>query len=443
MKFDTVVTEDFEPPSIGVMPVSPETTALHSNTKVATLRRVYSSPKFKTGQKTTFFRKKYYPEVSSVEWNNWQWQLRNRIRDLDGLKQIINLTDNEINAIGLSESGLPLNITPYYASLIDRDNPDHSIRRAVVPVTAESILSYGETEDPLGEDADSPVHGLVHRYPDRVLFLVTDFCSSYCRYCTRSRMVGMSQCPVSDRSRWEKAISYISENRSIRDVLLSGGDPLTLPDESLEWLLSSLRKIEHVEMIRIGTKVPVVLPQRITPSLTRMLKKYHPLWMSIHFTHPEELTPETAQACERLADAGIPLGSQTVLLSGINDNVETIKSLVHGLLKIRVKPYYLYQCDPIPGSSHVRTSVEKGLEIINGLRGHTTGYAIPAYVIDAPGGGGKIPLLPDYITGRDGDDLLLTNYKGGQYRYPDPGGRIGYEGYRFKGGPAMEQVPMP
>lgn len=442
MKFDTVITEDFEPPSIGVMPVSQETKALHSKPKVATLRRVYSSPKFKAGQKTAFFRKRYYSEVSSVEWNNWQWQLRNRIRDLESLKQIINLTDDEINAIGLSESGLPLNITPYYASLIDRDNPNHPIRRAVVPVTAESILSYGEDEDPLHEESDSPVPGLVHRYPDRVLFLVTDFCSSYCRYCTRSRMVGMSQSPVSDRTRWEKAINYISENKSIRDVLLSGGDPLTLSDESLEWLLSNLRKIEHVEMIRIGTKVPVVLPQRITPSLTRMLKKYHPLWMSIHFTHPEELTPETAQACERLADAGIPLGSQTVLLSGINDNVETIKSLVHGLLKIRVKPYYLYQCDPIPGSGHVRTSVEKGLEIINGLRGHTTGYAIPTYVIDAPGGGGKIPLLPDYITGRDEDDLLLTNYRGGEYRYPDPGGRIGFEGYRFKGGPAMEQVPV-
>ncbi len=442
MKFDTVITEDFEPPSIGVMPVSPEK-ALHSKAKVTTLRRVYSSPKFKTGQKTVLFRKKYFPEVASVEWNNWQWQLRNRIRDLESLKQIINLSDDEIKAIGLSASGLPLNITPYYASLIDRDNPDHPIRKAVVPVTAESILSYGEDEDPLHEDSDSPVHGLVHRYPDRVLFLVTDFCSSYCRYCTRSRMVGMSQSPVSDKSRWEKAINYISGNKSIRDVLLSGGDPLTLSDESLEWLLSSLRKIDHVEMIRIGTKVPVVLPQRITPSLTRMLKKYHPLWMSIHFTHPEELTPETAQACERLADAGIPLGSQTVLLSGINDNVETIKSLVHGLLKIRVKPYYLYQCDPIPGSGHVRTSVEKGLEIINGLRGHTTGYAIPTYVIDAPGGGGKIPLLPDYITGRDGDDLLLTNYKGGQYRYPDPGGMIGFNGYRFKGGPAREQVPVP
>ena len=440
MKIETLSDEDFEPPSLGVKTIPLESKNLPEKTKVTTLRRVTSTPKFKTSQKTALFRKKYYPAVSSAEWNDWHWQLKNRIRDIDTLRQITNLSGDEIKAIGLSENGLPLNITPYYASLIDRDNPEHPVRKAIVPVTAESVMSYGEAEDPLGEDTDSPVQGLVHRYPDRVLFLVTDFCSSYCRYCTRSRMVGGSHCPVSDKTRWEKAINYIAENKSIRDVLLSGGDPLTLSDESLEWLLSSIRKIDHVEMIRIGTKIPVVLPQRITPALTRMLKKYHPLWMSIHFMHPEELSPETAQACERLADAGIPLGSQTVLLKGINDSVDTIKSLVHGLLKIRVKPYYLYQCDPIPGSGHVRTSVEKGLEIINGLRGHTTGYAVPTYVIDAPGGGGKIPMLPDYIEGRDGDDLLLRNYRGGVYRYPDPGGQIGAEGYRFKGGPAPEKA---
>ncbi len=440
MKTEKAANEDHEPPSPGIIPVPSDFNDLSANKKVTTLRRVCSHPKFKTGHKTSHFRKKYFPEVTSVEWNSWQWQLKNRIRDLESLSKFINLTQDEIDAIGLSGNGLPLNITPYYASLMDRDNPDHPIRKAVVPVTAEALMSYGEAEDPLGEDSDSPMHGLVHRYPDRVLFLVTDFCSSYCRYCTRSRMVGADHCIMTDRARWEKAIKYIAEHDCIRDVLLSGGDPLTLSDESLEWLLSNLRQIDHVEMIRIGTKVPAVLPQRITPALTRMLKKYHPLWMSIHFMHPEELTPETSQACERLADAGIPLGSQTVLLGGINDNVETIKSLVHGLLKVRVKPYYLYQCDPIPGSGHVRTSVEKGLEIINGLRGHTTGYAVPTYVIDAPGGGGKIPLLPDYIEGREGDDLLLTNYRGGRYRYPDPGGRIGSPGYRYAGGPSREQV---
>jgi lysine 2,3-aminomutase len=224
---------------------------------------------------------------------------------------------------------------------------------------------------------------------------------------------------------WEKAIAYIEATPSVRDVLLSGGDALTLSDEALGWLLGRLRRIPHVEFLRVGTKVPVVLPQRITQALTRMLKRFHPLWMSIHFTHPEELTPEVAQACGRLADAGIPLGSQTVLLAGVNDDVETMKRLVHGLLRIRVKPYYLYQCDPIVGSSHFRTPVSRGLEIIRGLRGHTTGYAVPTYVIDSPGGGGKVPLLPDYVVGHDGENLLLRNYQGHTYRYPDPDSRLG------------------
>jgi len=340
---------------------------------------------------------------------------------------LITLSADETEAI-TAKGQLPLAITPYYASLLDKDNPRQPIRRTVVPVTTEQIVSPGEAEDPLGEEHDTPVPGLVHRYPDRVLFLVTDFCSTYCRYCTRSRMVGNGKKEGFDVRRWERAIAYIESSPSVRDVLLSGGDPLTLSDESLEWLLSRLRRIPHVELIRIGTKVPVVLPQRIMPSLTRMLKKYHPLWMSIHVTHPDELTAETSQACERLADTGIPLGSQTVLLSGINDDVPTMKRLVQGLLKIRVKPYYLYQCDPILGSAHFRTPVEKGLEIIQGLRGHTTGYAVPTYVIDAPGGGGKIPLLPDYVAGRDGDDLLLRNYEGHIYRYPDSTGPVGREG---------------
>jgi lysine 2,3-aminomutase len=259
----------------------------------------------------------------------------------------------------------------------------------------------------------------VHRYPDRVLFLVTRFCSTNCRYCTRSRIVGSEHGQAGMKHCWQQAIDYIESTPRVRDVLVSGGDPLTLSDEKLEWLLSRLRKIPHVEMIRVGTKVPVVLPQRITPALARILKRYHPLWMSIHFTHPRELTLETAAACIRLADAGIPLGSQTVLLAGINDNVDTMKALVHGLLRIRVKPYYLYQCDPILGSAHFRTPVQKGLEIIAGLRGHTTGYAVPTYVIDAPGGGGKIPLLPDSVVGRKGEDLVLRNYQGRVFRYPD------------------------
>ncbi len=293
----------------------------------------------------------------------------------------------------------------------------------MIPVTDEYLQCPGEAEDPLGEDKDSPVPGIVHRYPDRVLFLVANSCASNCRYCTRSRMVeNPDSSSIFFQSQWEQAIAYIDAHDEVRDVLLSGGDPLTLSDEKLDWLLSRLRRIPHVEFLRIGTKVPVVMPQRITNSLARVLKRSHPLWVSIHFTHPDELTPETNEACARLADAGIPLGSQTVLLAGINDSVDTMKRLMHGLLKARVKPYYLYQCDPIVGSSHFRTPVQKGLEIIQGLRGHTSGYAVPSYVIDAPGGGGKIPLLPEYLVGRDGDDLVLRNYQGLHFRYPDPRG---------------------
>jgi len=279
------------------------------------------------------------------------------------------------------------------------------------------LVSQGEEHDPLGEDNHSPVPGLVHRYPDRVLFLVTDYCSSYCRYCTRSRIVGRRK--SHSPARWQKAIAYIANNPAIRDVLLSGGDPLTMADEQLDWLLGRLQQIPHVEMIRIGTKAPMVLPQRITPELVAMLKKHHPLWVSIHCTHPDELTPEATKACAMLADAGIPLGSQTVLLSGINDSVDTMRRLMHGLVKIRVKPYYLYQCDPIIGSAHFRTPVSKGLEMYQALRGHTSGYAVPNYVIDAPGGGGKIPLIPETVVGREGNDLLIRNYEGKVYRYPD------------------------
>jgi lysine 2,3-aminomutase len=276
----------------------------------------------------------------------------------------------------------------------------------------------GEAEDPLGEEHQSPVHGLVHRYPDRVLLLVTDFCSTYCRYCTRSRLVGQGDLSPS-RERLEAAFAYIRQATQVRDVLISGGDPLTLSDEKLEWILSNLRAIPHIEIIRMGTKIPAVLPQRITPQLTRMLRKYHPLWMSLHFTHPDECCYETERACSMLADAGIPLGSQTVLLKGINDNAPTMKSLMHGLVKMRVRPYYIYQCDPINGSGHFRTPVAKGVEIIRALRGHTTGYAVPTYVIDAPGGGGKIPVMPDYVTGREGNDITLQNYEGKSYQYPD------------------------
>jgi len=365
------------------------------------------------------FRSRHFPETTIAEWNDWRWQLRNRITTTEQLEKIITLTDSERQALQRHSATLPFAITPYYASLVSPHNPQDPIRRAVVPVVNELVVSRGEAHDPLGEDSHTPVPGLVHRYPDRVLFLITDYCSNYCRYCTRSRMVGRSRDTTSCKQRWEKAFAYIEKNSEIRDVLLSGGDPLTLPDETLEYILKRLRSIKHVELIRIGTKTPAVLPQRITGQLTRMLKRYHPLWISIHTMHPAEQTREMKKACERLADAGIPLGSQTVLLAGINDDVPTMKRLMQGLVRMRVKPYYLYQCDPIVGSAHFRTTVAKGLEIYQGLRGHTTGYAVPTYVIDAPGGGGKIPLLPETCLGRDGSDILLKNYEGNTYRYPD------------------------
>ncbi len=369
------------------------------------------------------FKRRFFPGVTRAQWNDWHWQLRNRVTGAEALGHFLRLSPAESAALGGEGKHLPLSITPYYLGLVDPLDPAQAIRRCVVPTTNEALRTKGEADDPLGEEHDTTTPGLVHRYPDRVLFLATGFCSVYCRYCTRSRLVGSHGAGCRhNRPNLERALAYIEAHPEVRDVLISGGDPLTLADERLEWLLSRLRRIPHVEILRIGTKAPVVLPQRITPALTKMLRRYHPLFMSIHFTHPDELTPEVATACGRLADAGIPLGSQTVLLKGINDQVATMTRLMQGLLKIRVRPYYLYQCDPISGSAHFRTPVNKGLEIIQGLRGHTTGYAVPTYVIDAPGGGGKVALYPEAVLGRRDDDLLLTNYQGGTYCYPDPTG---------------------
>jgi lysine 2,3-aminomutase len=382
--------------------------------------------RFPVGPKTRAFRKRYFPDVDPAQWNDWRWQARNRIRSLEQLGRVFQLSQDEADAVARHQGSLPLGITPYYASLMSRDDPSEALRRTHIPVSTEYVKTPGEADDPLGEDGHSAVPGLVHRYPDRVLFLATGFCSTYCRYCTRSRMVGDAGGEYSfSRPQWEDALNYIADNPQIRDVLISGGDPLTLSDERIDYLLGRLRGIKHVEFVRLGTKVPAVLPMRVTRSLIKVLRRHHPLWMSIHFTHPTELSPEVTEAVTRLADAGIPLGSQTVLLKGINDSVETLKTLYHGLLMRRVRPYYLYQCDPITGSSHFRTSVNKGLEIMQGLRGHTTGYAVPTYVIDAPGGGGKIPLLPNYVAGREGDDLILKNFEGNIYRYTDPGGTVG------------------
>ena len=427
MENETLFNEDAEPPgpSAGLVVVPNKTTnffSLTTNNHLPSLAK--SKPErlyfpFKDSPRSRAFRKKHYPDISRIEWFDWRWQFQNAIRHVQTLDAMVHLSDNERQAMMHPSGDLPVAITPYYASLISPEDPSSPLRRCVIPVVDECLHTKGEEEDPLGEDADSPVPGIVHRYPDRVLFLVTDICSTYCRYCTRSRIFGRQHQCFIDLAKWESALDYIASNPNIRDVLLSGGDPLTLSDDRLEWLLSRLKEIPHVELVRIGTKVPVVMPQRITPALVSMLKKCHPLWMSIHVTHPDELTPEMSAACIRLADAGIPLGSQTVLLAGINDSVSTMTRLVHGLLQIRVRPYYLYQCDPIPGSSHFRTPISKGLEIIQGLRGHTTGYAVPTFVVDAPGGGGKIPLLPEYAIGWDKGDLMMRNYEGNIFRYPD------------------------
>jgi lysine 2,3-aminomutase len=370
-------------------------------------------------EKTKEFIRKYFPNVSFQEWNNWHWQIRNSFTSFNSLNTFLQLSEEE-KLVSEKATNLPVRITPYYASLLSCVDDLQPLRRTMVPVNDELKVSKGEASDPLGEHTHNKVNCIVHRYPDRVLFLVTEFCSAYCRYCTRTHMVAKSEKNHTRRAEWDKAIDYITQHTEVRDVLLSGGDPLTLADSQIEYLLSKLRAIPHVEIIRIGSKVPVVLPQRITPSLVKILKKFHPLFISIHFTHYEELTDETKFACNRLADAGIPMGSQTVLLKGINDSIHVYTKLTHELLKVRVRPYYLYQCDPILGSAHFRTSVEKGLEIIKGIRGFTSGYAIPHYVIDAPGGGGKIPILPDYNQGKDDDgNLVLKNFEGKTYKYPD------------------------
>jgi lysine 2,3-aminomutase len=382
--------------------------------------------RFPVGSDSRAFYRRFYAGTTAAEWNDWRWQMRTRIRSLEELARIFRLSEDEYAAVARHKGALPVGITPYYASLMDLTDAGEPLRRTHITSGGEYVRGPGEDDDPLSEDHDTVVPGLVHRYPDRVLFLVTGTCSTYCRYCTRSRLVGNPGGEYQfSRGQWEQALAYLEAHTEVRDVLLSGGDPLTLSDDKLDWLLGRLRAIKHIEFLRIGTKMPVVTPQRVTRGLVRVLKKYHPLWMSIHFTHPRELTREVAEATARLADAGIPLGSQTVLLKDINDTPATMTSLMHGLLKLRVKPYYLYQVDPISGSAHFRTPVEKGLEIIKALRGHTTGYATPIFCIDAPGGGGKIQLAPDPVVGRDGDDLLLRNFEGKIYKYPDPHGTLG------------------
>ncbi len=360
----------------------------------------------------------HWTDTPESDWNSWTWQMRHRLTRLEDLESRMTLTREERAGVLLTGKKLAMGITPHYFNLIDINDPDCPIRRQVIPRLEESLINPLEMSDPCGEDASMPVPGLVHRYPDRVLFLVTDRCASYCRYCTRSRVVSGVGIQSLDTD-FEEAFQYLEKHEEIRDVLLSGGDPLLLSDQKLEAVLSRLRSIPHIEFIRIGSRIPIFMPQRITPELCAMLRTYHPLWLSIHTNHPKEITSEVKAALERLSDSGIPIGNQAVLLKGINNDAAVLKKLFHRLLMCRVRPYYLYQCDLITGSAHLRTSIREGLEIMDQLRGSTTGYAIPQYVVDGPGGGGKIPLNPDYILAHTQDRLVLRNYKGDIYEYPE------------------------
>ena len=360
-----------------------------------------------------------FTDVPDELWNDWHWQVANRIETLEDLKKYISLTPEEEEGVAKCLGTLRMAITPYYLSLINPNAPYDPVRRQCIPSAAELYQAPEDQLDPLHEDTDSPVPGLTHRYPDRVLFLITDQCSMYCRHCTRRRFAGQHDTAVPD-CQIEKCLDYIRNHTEVRDVLLSGGDALMQSDEKLEYIISELRKMPHVEIVRLGSRTPVVMPQRITPELCAMLKKYHPVWLNTHFNHPNEITEESKRACEMLADAGIPLGNQSVLLAGVNDCVHVMKKLVQDLVRIRVRPYYIYVCDLSMGLTHFRTPVSKGIEIIEGLRGHTSGYCIPTFVVDAPGGGGKTPVMPNYVISQTPRKTILRNFEGVITTYTEP-----------------------
>ncbi|MGH4138576.1 lysine 2,3-aminomutase [Clostridium sp.] len=360
-----------------------------------------------------------FKDVTDEQWNDWKWQVKNRIETVDELKKYIPLTEDEEKGARQCVETLRMAITPYYLALIDPSDPHDPIRKQAIPTALELHQAGADLLDPLHEDADSPVPGLTHRYPDRALILITDMCSMYCRHCTRRRFAGQSDSSM-PMDRIDKAIEYIRDTVQIRDVLLSGGDALLVSDDKLEYIIKKLREIPHVEIIRLGSRVPVVMPQRITPKLVNMLQKYHPIWLNTHFNHPNEITEESKLACERMANAGIPLGNQTVLLRGVNDCTHVMMDLVHELVKIRVRPYYIYQCDLSMGLEHFRTPVSKGIEIIEALRGHTSGFCVPTFVVDAPGGGGKIPVMPNYLISQSPAKIVLRNFEGVITSYEQP-----------------------
>ncbi len=357
--------------------------------------------------------------VSETEWNDWKWQIRNRILDVNTLKKYLKITEEEEEALNKSLKLLRMAITPYYLSLIDENDPHDPVRKQAIPTINETIKAPEDMSDPLHEDIDSPAPGITHRYPDRVLFLVTDQCAMYCRHCTRRRKAGETDKMMPEKN-IDMAIEYVKNTPQVRDVLLSGGDPLTMETSKLENIIKRLREIPHVEIIRIGSRVPVVMPQRIDDEFINMLKKYQPIWFNTHFNHPKELTSEAFKALSKLADGGIPLGNQSVLLRGINDDPYVMKELVHKLVMARVRPYYIYQCDLSEGISHFRTTVAKGIELLEFLRGHTSGFCVPTFVVDAPGGGGKIPVMPNYIVSYGTNKVILRNYEGVITTYSEP-----------------------
>ncbi len=372
------------------------------------------------GKRVTSVKSKFFNNFPRDTWNDWKWHFKNRITTVEQLSKFIPLSGQERAQLELVVTKYPLSITPYYLSLINLDDPEDPVRKQAVPSFAEITLADMGCEDPLEEQRNSVVPGLVHRYPDRVLMVLTDICPMFCRHCTRKRewKHGGWVRPDADI---ERMLVYIRNNKKVRDVIISGGDPLTLSTHRLESVISKLRQIEHVEIIRIGSRYPVVLPQRIDQELCDMLSRYGPIWLNTHFNHPNEITPESAAACDRLLRAGVPVNNQTVLMRGINDTLETQLALCHGLLKIKVRPYYLFQCDEVQGTEHLRTPVETGIKIIDGMRGHTSGLAVPAFVIDLPGGGGKVPLQPNYLLSHNDEQLILRNYQGHIFKFRNPG----------------------
>lgn len=375
----------------------------------------------KTAFNQTYLERRftYFKHVSDEDWNDWKWQTSNRIKNAAQLKKYMQLSEEEEKTIERVLGSLRMAITPYYLTLIDPNDPNCPIRKQAIPFGSELIHGKHDLFDPLAEDHDSPVPGLTHRYPDRVLFLITDMCSTYCRHCTRRRFAGQKDAEMKIEQ-IDRAIDYIKNHEEVNDVLLSGGDAFMASDDRIEYILKKLREIDHVQVIRFGTRTPVVMPQRVTEKLVNMLKKYHPIWVNTHFNHPNEITQESKEAIDRLADAGIPVGNQSVLLKGVNDCVHVMRKLVKGLIAIRVRPYYLYQCDLSQGIEHFRTTVSKGIEIIEGLRGHISGFAVPTFVVDAPGGGGKIPVMPNYVVSQAPGKVILRNFEGVITTYSEP-----------------------